>query len=286
MQASPPADWPGRQDSRFIEAGGLRWHVRVVGRGRDVLLIHGTGASGHSWYPVAEELRGRVDSLRLIIPDLPGQGFSELSRPTFSSLPGMTRALAALLRELDADPVLLAGHSAGAAVAGSLCLMGLCNPRHLVSVNGAMIPFGGAAAPVFSRAARVLASLPVFQQLVALHAVPRKPVERMLRGTGSALSPDMVRCYRQLLGSTRHVAGTLRMMANWDLAQLERNLDRLEPQLWLYCGDRDQVLPPAQAEELARRLPDAHLRIAPKLGHLAHEEAPEWFASEIAAHLA
>jgi magnesium chelatase accessory protein len=273
-----PPDWPGAEYSRFVEAVGLRWHLQLRGSGADVLLLHGTGASSHSWAPLAPLLEQRF---RLLAVDLPGQGFTGLAPPAQCSLPGMSQAVAALLDELDFRPRLILGHSAGAAVASSLCLRGSCNPAAVVSINGALLPFGRAAAPVFSRAARLLASMPVFPQLVALHAVPRKPVERMLRQTGSSISPDMVRCYRELLGNPRHVAGTLRMMANWDLPQLERNLDRLNPALELLVGDNDQVVPPAQAEELAGRLANATLRHFRGLGHLAHEEAPERFAEAI-----
>lgn len=273
-----PADWPASEYSRFVDAAGLRWHVQLRGSGPDIVLLHGTGASSHSWAPLAPLLEQRF---RLLSIDLPGQGFSALAPPAQCSLPGMSRAVAGLLDVLDVDPQLLVGHSAGAAIAASLCLRGSCNPAAIVSVNGALLPFGRAAAPIFSQAARLLASMPVFPQLVALHAVPRKPVERMLRQTGSTIPPDMVRCYRELLGNPRHIAGTLRMMANWDLPQLERNLDRLNPALELLVGDRDPVLPPAQAEELAGRLPNATLRHFRGLGHLAHEEAPEKFAEAI-----
>ncbi len=279
MDASAlPADWPDRDRSRFVEAAGLSWHLQSRGRGPLVLLLHGTGASSHSWVPLSRMLE---DDFTLLAPDLPGQGFTQLAPPRQCSLPGMARAVAALLRELKVEPDLIVGHSAGAAVAASLCLLGACNPAAVVSINGAMLPFGRAAAPVFSRAARVLAAAPVFPQLVALHAVPRKPVERMLRQTGSDTPQEMVQSYRRLLGSSRHVAGTLRMMANWDLVQLERNLDRLEPELFLLVGEGDRVVDPAQADELHAHLPDSVIWRAPGLGHLGHEEAPSWFAKRL-----
>jgi magnesium chelatase accessory protein len=273
-----PPEWPGREHSLFIEAAGLTWHVQRRGRGPCVLLLHGTGASAHSWVPLARRLE---EQFELIAPDLPGHGFTALPPPAQSSLPGMARALTTLLRTLDVQPDLIIGHSAGAAIAASLCLLGVCRPKAVVSINGAMLPFGRAAAPVFSRAARFLAAAPVFPQLVALHAVPRKPIERMLRQTGSNSSPEMVRCYRTLLGRTGHVAGTLRMMANWDLVQLERNIDRLDPPLYLLVGEGDRVVEPAQARELHERLPASVLLTAPGLGHLGHEEQPAWFADQI-----
>ncbi|EAQ96283.1 alpha/beta fold hydrolase BchO [Congregibacter litoralis] len=273
-----PENWPDSDSSEFIESSGLRWHVQIRGSGPDLLLLHGTGASSHSWVPMARLLES---DFRVIAPDLPGQGFTELAPAAQCSLTGMSRAIAHLLQTLDAKPVVIAGHSAGAAIAACLCLRGSLNPRSVVSINGAMLPFGRAAAPVFSKAAQLLAASPVFTQLVALHAVPRKPVERMLRQTGSRTPPEMVRCYRDLLGKPRHVAATLRMMANWNLEQLEANLDRLNPALSLLVCDRDSVVLPAQGEELARRLPGSELHRIADLGHLGHEESPEWFAEQV-----
>ena len=43
------ADWPNRASSRMVRAGGLTWHVQVAGSGPVLLLVHGTGASTHSW---------------------------------------------------------------------------------------------------------------------------------------------------------------------------------------------------------------------------------------------
>lgn len=269
-----PENWPHRDCSEFVEAAGLRWHAQRMGAGPAILLLHGTGAATHSWAGLAPLL---AEHFTVIMLDLPGHGFTELAPPPQCTLPGMAQAVASLLRELDVSPRLIVGHSAGAAIAATLCLRGSCAPDALVSINGAMLPFGRAAAPVFSRAARFLSELPVFPQLIALHAVPRKPVLRMLRQTGSTLPPDAVAWYRQVVGMPRHVAGTLRMMANWDLPQLERNLDRLEPALHLLVCERDQVVSPAQGGELAQRLPEAHLQTIPGLGHLGHEEDPALF---------
>jgi magnesium chelatase accessory protein len=123
----------------------------------------------------------------------------------------------------------------------------------------------------------------VFPQLIALHAVPRKPVSRMIRQTGSELPDSSVRWYRQVVGRPQHVAGTLRMMANWDLPQLEANIDRLAPPLYLLVCEADQVVPPAQGREIAARVPGAALELLPGLGHLGHEEDPPRFARRLLA---
>ncbi|NBQ74895.1 MAG: alpha/beta hydrolase, partial [Acetobacteraceae bacterium] len=46
-------DWPNRTASRFVEAGGLNWHVQLMGQGPCLLLLHGTAAATHSWRDLA-----------------------------------------------------------------------------------------------------------------------------------------------------------------------------------------------------------------------------------------
>ena len=49
----------------------------------------------------------------------------------------------------------------------------------------------------------------------------------------------------------------------------------------LLTGAEDKTVPPSDAEEIAREVPAAELRLLPGLGHLAHEEAPETVLAEI-----
>ena len=35
--------------SRFLRVDGVDWHVQTRGTGPALLLIHGTGASSHTW---------------------------------------------------------------------------------------------------------------------------------------------------------------------------------------------------------------------------------------------
>lgn len=277
--------WPNREYSRFVTAAGIQWHVQELGTGPDLLLLHGTGAATHSWAGLAPEL---ASSFRVVAPDLPGHGFTDLVAGENASLPGMAEATAALLGEIGVDPQLVVGHSAGAAVLARMCLDGAIHPAGVVSLNGALLPFGRMTAPFFSGAAKLLAAMPAIPYLVALHATPRGTVERLLRQTGSDVSPEVVERYRSLVRAPKHVAAALRMMANWDLEGLARELPGLEPALYLIACANDLAVPAAQARKLATRVPGARLRLVPGLGHLGHEEDPALFAGivrEIAVEL-
>jgi magnesium chelatase accessory protein len=268
-------DWPNRRASRFVQAGGLRWHVQQLGRGPLVLLVHGTGAATHSWGVLAPLLARRFT---VVAPDLPGHGFTETPPSQRLSLPGMAEALGELLGALGISPALAIGHSAGAAVLARMSLDGLIAPRGLISLNGALLPLRGAAGHLFSPLAKLLAVNPLVPRLFALRAADRAVVEGLLRSTGSTLQPVAVDCYARLLRNPGHVAGALAMMANWDLRPLERDLPGLGPALVLVVGDRDRTVPPTEAGRVRALVPTADLVTLPGLGHLAHEERPERIA--------
>jgi len=264
-------DWPNREASRFVAAAGFTWHVQRLGEGPVALLLHGTGATTHSWRGLVPLL---ARELTVIAPDLPGHGFTDPPPREALSLPGMAAAVAALLSELGAEPALAAGHSAGAAVAVRMSLDGRLAAKSLISLNGALLPLGGAAGRLFSPLARLIAQGGLWPRLFARRARERAVIERLIAHTGSTLDPKGVELYARLAQSPAHVAAALGMMARWDLRALERSLSRLEPALLLVVGDQDRSIPPAQATRVAARAPRARVVRLPGLGHLAHEECP------------
>jgi len=124
-------DWPHRDASRFVEAGGFRWHIQRMGRGPPALLLHGLGGATHSWRGLAPILAERFD---LVAPDLPGHGFtSSIRRPDFG-VGGVAKAVKALLARLDFAPRLVIGHSAGAAVMLRLACDGAIAPDGTMTI--------------------------------------------------------------------------------------------------------------------------------------------------------
>jgi magnesium chelatase accessory protein len=272
-------DWPNRAASVFIVADGLRWHVQATGLAAGaaptLLLIHGTGGSLHSWHTLAPLV---APHFHVITVDLPGHAFTSAAAAAQMSLPGMSRALAALLRQLGAAPALVVGHSAGAAIAARMALDGFIAPRALVGINAALLPFHGVPGLVFAPIARLLAGATLVPRLFAWRAQDLASVERLIRRTGSTLDATGVALYARLVRSPGHVASALAMMANWDLDPLWADLPRLAPPLQLLVGANDATLPPAQATRVAARVPGARVQRLPGLGHLAHEEQPQLFA--------
>jgi magnesium chelatase accessory protein len=280
MGARPrlPADWPHAGHSVQVDAGGLLWHVQRWAPPHPdaswLLLLHGTGASTHSYAGLVEHLSR---SHGLIVPDLPGHAFTQRPRAEGLSLPGMAARLGALLKALDVAPDAVVGHSAGAAIGARLVLDGLSRPRTLVSLNGAWFPPGGSTGWWYAPMARLLALNPLAPALFSWHAARPAALDRLLRGTGSSLDAASRAHYARLAGDVGHVGAVIAMMAAWDLGPLLRDLPRLPvigTRLQLVAAEKDAAVPPAQAEALAALVPGASVHRLPGLGHLAHEESP------------
>lgn len=276
------ADWPNRETSRFVQAEGLRFHVQVFGEERGdqdtALLLHGTGASCHSFADLAPRLAERF---KVIVPDLPGHGFSETSTYRDLALPAMAGHMAGLLDVLRVRPKLVIGHSAGAAILARMILDDLITPQLLVSLNGAVLPLHGVQGRVFAPLANLFIKSGFMSRLFAWRARHTALVNDLMRGTGSTIPETYLTFYSRLAQSSAHIDAAIGMMANWDLQSLEPDLGRLDTHVLLLTGGNDRMIAPSQSLRLRRILPNAHLELLPDLGHLAHEEAPETIATHI-----
>lgn len=271
-------DWPNHQASRFVDAAGMAWHVQVMGQGPALLLLHGTGAATHSWRDVMPKLAAHYT---VVAMDLPGHAFTQPPTRNSLSLPGMAAAVASLLRTLNVEPVRAVGHSAGAAVLVRMAVERLFAPADIISFNGAFFPVTGVAGQFFSPLAKTFANASLVQKLFAKMA-DRKAVERLLRDTGSKIDAQGITLYQKLFSNEGHIAGTLGMMAAWDLHWVPQDLKNLPVPMTLVFATGDRTIPPARAAEAAKLVPRSSLVEIKGLGHLAHEEDPTGAAAIIA----
>ncbi|MFO1121140.1 MAG: alpha/beta fold hydrolase [Hyphomicrobiales bacterium] len=180
------ADRPNRAASRFVDAAGMAWHVQVMGEGPVILLLHGTGASTHSWRDVLPRL---ADRFTLVAPDLPGHEptFTDPPPSAGQSLPGMASAVSDLLRKLRLSPFRGAGHSAGAAIVVRMAALGTITPDDIVSFNGASFPTTRARPDSFFTPLAKAAAATRFMPKLLPPVADERSVERLLKDTGSKI---------------------------------------------------------------------------------------------------
>ena len=265
-------NWPNSDLSRFVSAAGVRWHVQQAGtHGPRVLLLHGTGASLHTWRDLLKPLAEHAQVLAI---DLPGHGFSSLAAGEGMSLPGMANGITQLLDQLAWPVQAFIGHSAGAAIAAQMVLDTPLQPEVLIGINPAWLPLPGLAGLLFPPAAKLLAMTEAVPHWFARQASRPGVLEKLLQSTGSVLDARGNALYAQLVASPTHAQGALHMMAAWDLSRGRDKLRQLRCPVRLLVGGKDATVPPVQAKQAMELLHHGELTEWPAYGHLVHEEAP------------
>ena len=270
-------DWPNSTWSNFVSAGKHRWHLQVKGTGNCILLLHGTGASVHSWSGLFEDLS---KEFKVVAIDLPGHGFTKLGTKQRSSLTHMSNDLVTLCNQQGIKPDYIIGHSAGTAIA--LEMSKTLALRGVVGLNSALSKFGGIASWAFPMLAKVITLSPFIPSYLASLGANADRVEKLLNNTGSRLSEPQIRYYKALFKDKMHVEGALLMMSQWNLDRLLFRLSELTTTTLLIAGNRDKTVPFKIASQVASALPNGECKILADLGHLAHEEDPKTILNIVA----
>ncbi|MEO0575135.1 MAG: alpha/beta fold hydrolase BchO [Pseudomonadota bacterium] len=273
--ASPlyiPEGWPGRQMSTCVQASGVDWHVQQHGDiGPVIVLLHGAGASLHTWQRIWPSLSARH---QVIVLDLPGHGFSTPLTGDYT-LERTAVALDDLLKTMRVTPDVVLGHSAGGAIAMQWALDTRAAPKAVAAINPALLPFNGIAGLTFPVLARLMAITPMLSNIIAARARSRSGIERLITNTGSHIPDALLDGYHSLMQSPSHVKSVLSMMANWQLDDLLPRWRSGSVPLHVALGSLDRAVPPGRTQQALRDMPATHIHRWLSRGHLAHEESPD-----------
>jgi pimeloyl-ACP methyl ester carboxylesterase len=262
-----------------IEVGGRTVTGAEAGSGPPLVLIHGLGGTWEYWAPAMALLAGRA---RCVALDLPGFGHSD-DLPGEFTLDAAVDRLAAALAVLEVGTAPVCGHSLGGPLAVRLARTHPATVSRVVLVG----PSGLAEAPFWQR--RALTLVPVYQLLrrapVAwehwlLHVGPlRRAALGALVHDPSTVSRAMATTLVDGGREARALKGAIDASFATGLDAEASLLDVPVAAIW---GDRDRMVPVADAEVLLRAVPAATLHLLPDCGHLPMIERPEAFASLLA----
>lgn len=283
---------PGATSPREQAAGGATSSGRVAGpnppteatRPADaptLLLLHGTGASLHTWEGWARRLSPDMRVVRL---DLPGFG---LTGPHPSGDYSGAATADFLERFADAAGLkrfALAGNSLGGYYAWRFALRHPDRVSALILVDSAGYPVEHSSS---SAVALQLARMPVVSELLRWAPI-RGTIERSLRevyADDRKVTPELVDRYTDLMRrpGNRAAFGD-RTRAGHRPTGWER-LPELRVPTLLMWGAQDTWIPPSVAERFRRDIPGSELIVYPELGHLPMEEDPERTARDALSFL-
>jgi pimeloyl-ACP methyl ester carboxylesterase len=266
-----------------IPYGRHRVHVREMGQGPPLFLLHGLMTTGYSWRWLVGRLAPRF---RLVVPDMPGCGRSDKPRDARYDPARLATWIGELLRTIGIRPCAAVGNSLG----GYLCM------RHALDDPGAFTTLVNIHSPAFPEARYVA--------LHALLAVPgmRAALARWIRrdpirwahanvhyADESWKSLEEAHEYGEPLATPEGSDAFVRYLFDAvapagfrsfidELEQLRRDKKPFPVPLKLVYATRDPMVRPSNGERLHRLLAGSELTWLADSSHFAQVDSPDELA--------
>ncbi|TDQ19196.1 pimeloyl-ACP methyl ester carboxylesterase [Algoriphagus boseongensis] len=276
--------------SHFIEVDGLNVHVRFMGEGDPIFLLHGSFSSLHTWDVWQKELSPYFMTISL---DFPGHGLTgpdELKRYSIEDYSHLVQRIA---EKLSIEKFHLAGNSMGGAVALEIATS---RPDKVLSLN--LIDASGAP----QRAQRTVstgdstqttsrplifrvAENPVFSKIL-LKCTPKFLFAKNLQevyGDKSKVNEAAVDRYYELMLMQGNRKATLDRLSQ--SRRKEFDFSRLTMPTLILWGEKDSWISVSNAYSFESAILGSNLVIFPEAGHVPMEEIPTESVSEYLSFL-
>ena len=260
-----------------IPAGRHRISTLTMGRGPDVLLLHGLGGTRASLFETAAALSRHY---RVHAPDLPGFGSS--AKPALGSYNAswFANAMLGLLDELDVHSTRVVGNSMGGRIAIELGLVAPERIRALGLLCPAVAWLKRGLHPIVRLLRPELGLLPhAFRRSVVASHLWSMFHDRDLIDPAVAdlVVDEFQRIYHTagaryaLLASARNIY----LEAPFGRNGFYRRLADLQPPALFVWGSHDWLVPPAFSRHVRKWLPHAQQVTIDGCGHVPQVERPE-----------
>lgn len=255
------------QGSKFIDIEGRKIHYRDQGKGYPIVLIHGTGASLHTWDEWTKTL---TKYFRVIRIDLPAYGLTGEDPEKRYSSKDYVDVLHAFLKERQVNHFYLAGNSLGGLVSWLYASYYPEEVEKLLLLDPSGFPFKGTPMVI------QLAKTP-FINLFLRYLTPKSFIAQNLEEVfyqDDLVTPALIDRYYDL---TLYEGNR---QAFIDRAYIEREdyTERLTlinaPTLILW-GENDEWIPVTDAQKFDTAIKNSEVVIMPETGHVPMEERPD-----------
>lgn len=271
----------GQAPSRFVEINGMQVHYRTEGRASSLdkiplVVLHGTGASLHTWDGWVRELKKDIEIIRL---DLPAYGLTGPNPHHDYSIEAYVRFLHQFLNKIGVKECYLAGNSLGGAIAWQFALAYPSQVKKLILIDAAGYPQQSKSVPLAFRIGRT----PVLKQLIN-YLTPRAIAESSLKNVyydDTKVTEELIDRYWKLtLRAGNREAFVRRLNAPTTQNEAWQNIRKLSMPVLIQWGKHDELIPLEVAERFRNDLPNDTLIVYSNAGHVPMEEIPERTAKD------
>jgi pimeloyl-ACP methyl ester carboxylesterase len=259
-------------ESEFVEIDGMQVHYRDEGNTLDsipLVLIHGTGASLHTWEGWVKSLKANH---RIITFDLPAYGLTGPNSTGDYSQDYYVSFVDKLLTKLSVKKCILGGNSLGGGVTWAYTLAHPARVKKMILVDAGGFPMTPKSVPIAFQMAR----LPVLSNLFK-YVTPRAVIEKSLRNVyvhDERITDSLINRYYNLAlreGNRKAFIDRMKVSIRSDKYLKIKTLTMPTLIIW---GEQDGLIPVRVGEQFHQNLPNDTMVVFRDLGHTPMEEDP------------
>ncbi|MGQ9467039.1 MAG: alpha/beta fold hydrolase [Anaerolineae bacterium] len=248
-----------------LTVGDIQMAYEIHGEGDPLVLISGVGYGGWFWHQVVPAL---AEHFQVVTFDNRGAGGTDKPDGPYTTAM-MAADTAGLLDGLGIRKAYVMGHSLGGFIAQELAL---ARPDLVEKLILASTTYGGPnVIPITPEALEILTKR------------DGDPVELVRRGIRVACAPGFEERHPEVVQKLLEYRLTNPVPPAQYQAQVmagathnaEDRIGQITCPVLVLFGEHDKVVPPGNAELLARKLPNARVKILPGVGHVFPVEDPE-----------
>ena len=259
-------------NSSFVALNKMDVHFRDEGVQTDtipIVLIHGTGASLHTFNSWSDRLK---KSNRIIRVDLPAYGLTGPFPDENYTMANYTAFLKDFLIALNIKQCVLAGNSLGGAIAWNFTLEQPSMVTKLILINASGYPIASKSVPI----AFSLAKIPVINKLLTFitpRFLVRSSVENVYFDNSKVTDLVVERYFNLTLRAGNRKAFVDRLKIPKDTST-HKNIKNIQQPTLILWGAEDLLIPVENAYKFQEDLPNNTLVILENTGHTPMEESP------------
>ncbi len=257
------------EQSKFIAINDLDVHYRDEGTGFPIILLHGTGASLHTWDAWTAELKKEYRVIRM---DLPAFGLTGPNADHDYRIKTYTEFLDQFISTLSIDSFHLAGNSLGGQIAWNYAADYPEKVAKLILVDPSGFPSEHGTAMVFR-----LARTPILNNIMRF-VTPKSFIKKNLKEVyynDEKITPELIDRYYHLTLRTGNRDAFIARAKLHPKPDNTPKLNEITAPTLIIWGEEDTWIPVVDGKRFEAAIPNAQLVVLEQTGHVPMEESPQ-----------
>jgi len=236
----------------YCKIEGQNIYFQKVGKGKDLILIHGWGADASTFWPIVDLLK---DDFTLWLLDLPGFGRSDLPKKTFN-ISDFAKIIAGFIKDNNIKKTVIFGHSYGGKIAIKLVNLypNLIDKLILEGASGI-------------KPEKSLLQILIFPIV--------KIANLLLPNIGNYRERIRTKLYKKLESDYADAGNMKDIFVNTLKEDISSDLSKIQTETLLIWGENDRAIPLNYGKKMYQLIKNSKLVVLENVGHFPHIKWPE-----------